>query len=453
MKRTKNTPTDIYGWLDRVFRHLRFGGDEAALRQELTDHFEDRLNFLQEQGCPAEEAQQKALAAMGDPDETGRLLRKVCQPWLGLLLWTVRGVLIALAVALICQLPHLLPRLESKREQSRIREAWIQGEALEEGLTEDTIAAVRAGRCSGEGRLGSYRVEPVAAWTCWGRFEEPLDRYREGSWVVLKIASPPWEEPDPRLLQNHLTLWDDKGRRYRDYELYCREADDLAEDLDNYYTLPQGRDLTACYYTLWLNGASDPERLELDYDDGANRFQCQVVFGARELWKRPAPPSLGTDPQAEEQTAARFPGLEPEQERLISSVPGRAEPSRSEGMQAELLRAAELELVRTSDGAVFRRLQLLLKLSGAWQDLPLNFRDLRGGLQIIDSTGRDYALPEEAGDRLRLIPLEEPAIYEDAGLYWLELSVEEPGDWYELYYERAGRSFCLRIVMGEEEQP
>ena len=50
MKRTKNTPKDIYGWLDRVFRHLRFGGNEAALRQELTDHFEDRLNFLLEQG-------------------------------------------------------------------------------------------------------------------------------------------------------------------------------------------------------------------------------------------------------------------------------------------------------------------------------------------------------------------------------------------------------------------
>ena len=50
--------------------------ERAAIRQELEGHLEDHAEDLRRIGFPAEEAERRALAAMGDPAEIGRELSR-----------------------------------------------------------------------------------------------------------------------------------------------------------------------------------------------------------------------------------------------------------------------------------------------------------------------------------------------------------------------------------------
>lgn len=90
-----------YGWLDAATRNIRFGPDRMAVRAELAAHLEDKQADLCRifPDIPPEEAEQRALEAMGDPEEIGRELAKLHKPWLGYL-WRVSqaAVLLILAV-------------------------------------------------------------------------------------------------------------------------------------------------------------------------------------------------------------------------------------------------------------------------------------------------------------------------------------------------------------------
>ena len=86
-------------WLDTATGGIRFDPDRAAVRKELADHLEDKQAAL----CRAfpdmapEEAEQRALDSMGDPEEIGRELEKIHRPWLGYL-WRASQMLLALCL-------------------------------------------------------------------------------------------------------------------------------------------------------------------------------------------------------------------------------------------------------------------------------------------------------------------------------------------------------------------
>ena len=83
-------------YLDAVAAELRGLTDyeKAAVRRELEGHIEDHAEALRAHGYPADEAERRATAQMGDPAETGRGIAALYRPfWL----WVERvaGVLIA----------------------------------------------------------------------------------------------------------------------------------------------------------------------------------------------------------------------------------------------------------------------------------------------------------------------------------------------------------------------
>lgn len=85
-------------WTVRACRRIRFGLDRRAAERELMAHLEDKARTLMEEsGLTERQAQEKALAAMGDADEVGRLLAAVQRPWLGRL-WECSRWLLALCV-------------------------------------------------------------------------------------------------------------------------------------------------------------------------------------------------------------------------------------------------------------------------------------------------------------------------------------------------------------------
>lgn len=85
------------GQVVSVMRHVT-AAEIAAIREELEGHIEDRAATLVESGCPAGEAERRAIDAMGDAEEVGRALQK--QYALGWLI--VNRILTALITVLVC---------------------------------------------------------------------------------------------------------------------------------------------------------------------------------------------------------------------------------------------------------------------------------------------------------------------------------------------------------------
>ena len=81
-------------WLDLAVRGIRFKPDREAVRAELSAHLEDKEADLRRifPGLTEEEAGDRALGEMGDPEEIGRELARIHRPWLGWL-WSASKVL------------------------------------------------------------------------------------------------------------------------------------------------------------------------------------------------------------------------------------------------------------------------------------------------------------------------------------------------------------------------
>ena len=60
-------------WVDAVCEQIRFWPDRKAIARELRVHYDDHVRDLLRLGRPRELAEERALAAMGDAQEVGRL--------------------------------------------------------------------------------------------------------------------------------------------------------------------------------------------------------------------------------------------------------------------------------------------------------------------------------------------------------------------------------------------
>ena len=86
-------------WLDAATKAIRFGPDRRTVRSELSAHLEDKALDFQRifPGLTQEEAQERAAAEMGDPEEIGRELARLHRPLLGYA-WLASKVLLGLVI-------------------------------------------------------------------------------------------------------------------------------------------------------------------------------------------------------------------------------------------------------------------------------------------------------------------------------------------------------------------
>lgn len=80
-------------YLDEVCKYVRFKAAHRALRDELTAHIDDKRNVLETQGI--ENAEQQAVAAMGDAAQTGKALNTIHKPRIE---WAVIASVVLLCV-------------------------------------------------------------------------------------------------------------------------------------------------------------------------------------------------------------------------------------------------------------------------------------------------------------------------------------------------------------------
>ena len=134
-------------WLTLATKPLYFPPDRRRVKQEFTEHYEERVESLTEHGRSLGAARKKAVEMLGSPVETGALLRQVHKPWLG---WVLRLVRLVLVVAA----GWLLLCLIGGKLSSDIVDVGNRNEAS----SSITVLTRRAWYCSDKAELGPWEI-------------------------------------------------------------------------------------------------------------------------------------------------------------------------------------------------------------------------------------------------------------------------------------------------------
>lgn len=93
------------GLVQSLLSFVRFQADHETIQRELQAHYEDHVKDLERIGYDAALAKERALNAMGDPEEVGQAMDRAHKPWLGWLWLLSRwGVIAAIYAAVFCVL-------------------------------------------------------------------------------------------------------------------------------------------------------------------------------------------------------------------------------------------------------------------------------------------------------------------------------------------------------------
>ena len=289
---------DIDEWLGRVDKYLPVG-ERTAVREELTDHYCDRLDALLAQGCGEREAKVRAVDALGDPDRTGKLLRRVHQPWITWLLYGVRFLAFALLLILVMN-AGTWNTVSNAWVVHREWNVYVSGRFYDAGVEGSTVflQSYRKGSCEATGEAAGREISVLAAWHLFPGAAEAEDASanREECYVVLRVDSPCWEtESYPYdYLERSLHISAD-GESFVSYVLY-RETMAAAERAEEpqrcfFGVIRLERRFLSCDYLVTLERYGDPasdeeprfdpDLVELSFEFGETRFTLPVVFGPR----------------------------------------------------------------------------------------------------------------------------------------------------------------------------
>ena len=184
-------------WLDTAVSGIRFGLDRKEVRAELEGHIEDKMADLRRvfPDIPTDEARDRALSAMGNPEELKEELARVHRPWLGWL-WTASRYLLCLVM--------LVNFLVGYSNSGNIEEGSIRG-----STSYGTAHRIRGGE---KAELGQDTFQITGA-ACL-EYPNRLDR-EDKLQVVLRASSPRfWERINPRAIVDNVTVVGPDGTRY-----------------------------------------------------------------------------------------------------------------------------------------------------------------------------------------------------------------------------------------------
>ena len=154
-------------WLDTATSKIRFTPDRKAVRRELQDHLEDRMEAGKAQGLSPYEAETAATAAMGDPVALAEELGRIHSPWWGRL-WRLSQW--ALAIVLLATVFSAVPRLREYLQYQMYDPPFPfsaeEGSYTREFYADYTkeIRVPKVWDIDGSVELGHYRFTVSGAW-------------------------------------------------------------------------------------------------------------------------------------------------------------------------------------------------------------------------------------------------------------------------------------------------
>lgn len=185
-------------WLDTATGKIRFAPDRKAVRQELQDHLEDRMEAGKARGLSAYEAEQAATAAMGDPVALAEELARVHSPWWGRL-WRLSqwALAIALLVTVFSAVPRLWEDIRYEMRSSPFPFSAEEGSYTWEYYADYTkeITVPEVWDISGAVNLSHYRFTVSGAWVEeWTVFGEDPYPVRQ---LVITLKASTWRFWEP----------------------------------------------------------------------------------------------------------------------------------------------------------------------------------------------------------------------------------------------------------------
>ena len=113
-------------WLEKVLHRVHYRPDRQAIARELRGHFEDGVEFYQEEGLEEEQCRERALLDLGEPEGVGNLLNWEHSPLLGY------GLLVVNLLAALMLIPALLALGSACYEGISQYQRWMPGYKLED---------------------------------------------------------------------------------------------------------------------------------------------------------------------------------------------------------------------------------------------------------------------------------------------------------------------------------
>ena len=154
----------FYFYCSRVTRHMRCVWEQHQVTQELTAHLEDHAEALRAAGAGWDEAEEAAVAAMGDPDELGRALDRLHSPWPWRVFHGAVAVSVVLAGLAVCFTIAGHSRTNGTgwlvSEEALFSPSVAQVWEEESQLSENEVL-LATGTASGGGTIGPYHLR---AW-------------------------------------------------------------------------------------------------------------------------------------------------------------------------------------------------------------------------------------------------------------------------------------------------
>lgn len=211
-----------------VTGQLRCKWEAPSVRQELSDHIQDHQAALMAEGMDRDQAEEAAVAAMGDPEALGRALDRLHSPWP----WRIFHGAVALAVFLALTVAWALAAGHSNSgglgwllwEEGLFSPSTAQVWAEASQLSENEVL-LATGTASGGGTIGPYRLraweEAQIAGSEGGYYHfEGLGSY--DTYLALAASCvhwEPWLEP-LSVPWYALSAVDDLGNTYGPGQLY-----------------------------------------------------------------------------------------------------------------------------------------------------------------------------------------------------------------------------------------
>lgn len=213
-------PEDFESWSERALKPLRFPPDRRRAREELAIHFQDRVRANGQAGMSGRESVEAALAMLGEPEETGRLLRKLHSPWQGWGLRVARLVLILLLIA-VWKADMDAYDLRFMSRTTVLQYAGISvTRAYDDAEVKEQVIARCPGSCSDEADFGPWQVSCERVSFQWIRRKiggiynyETTDR---NSVVLLRFTAAPWHRLGEDFLKEALRVTDGEGNALSD---------------------------------------------------------------------------------------------------------------------------------------------------------------------------------------------------------------------------------------------
>ena len=246
-------------YCDRVLAQVgRLTSDEANdLRNELAGHIEDHAEALVEHGYTEDAAYGRAVALMGDPEETGRALRAQYGGWWLVIVQRAARILTAMLCVMIAGLivksSGLYGAICDRYEVQKPREDWefwnteTPGTRIPIGDDIVRVDAVSAGAPAKEKLLGNYRAEVlltgfdrIPGGVVYARLLESLRLENERGEVLFEGSDYAY----PSSVSGSGTLWVHTARHYVSIEpddtYVTLVYDRLGERIETRIELPEG---------------------------------------------------------------------------------------------------------------------------------------------------------------------------------------------------------------------